>query len=358
MKRKYIKSVTVIISFIIITVFIGSQTKSINKEIVTANFTQDFNASNNKLISAADNFLKSLNKDQYEEILFDFDDEERFNWHYVPRSREGIPLKELNIAQRELVDTLLNISLSKKGFNKTQGVIILEEILKENAGFFSPSRDPELYYITFFGTPKLQNPWAWRFEGHHISLNFTIIGDSIQVYTPMFLGANPAEVKSGPHKGLRVLAPEEDLGRTLVKSLNYTQLKKALINERAPSEIITGNDRKANPLNPKGINAKELNEDQADLFFELIDTYISNSPSEKAKERLNKILNEEKKDLYFAWAGSTEKGRPHYYRIQGKTFLIEYDNTQNSANHIHSVWRDFDGDFGKDLLLEHYKNNH
>jgi hypothetical protein len=308
----------------------------------------------NDIVTAANNLLNSFNKDQLERIKFDFNDDERFNWAYVPTSREGIPIKEFNDKQKELLNELLNISLSKQGVKKVEGVLILESVLYELSGQ-SSFRDPGKYFVTFFGTPDKTKPWGWRFEGHHLSLNFTIVKDSVIVSTPIFYGANPSEVKQGKHKGLRVLKFEEDYARELIKSLNKHQFKEALIEEDAPSDIITSNDERVDPLNPKGISASKLKKEQLEILLKLIREYIANSNPNQAEQRNFDFMTSNKNEIYFAWAGGIERGQHHYYRIQCDTFLIEYDNTQDNANHIHFVWRSFKNDFGEDLLKKHYK---
>jgi hypothetical protein len=304
------------------------------------------------VISTANNLLNSLDKEQLQRIKFDFQDDERFNWDYVPTSREGIPLKELNDKQRKLLDELLNSSLSKQGVKKAEGVLILESVLFELARQ-SSFRDPAKYYVTFFGTPDESKPWGWRFEGHHLSLNFTVIKDSVIISTPMFFGANPSEIKQGKHKGLRILKFEEDYARELIKSFDMKQLKEALIDEDAPGDIMTGNNERIEPLSPKGISASELKKEQLAILLKLIRTYIENSQTELAEQRTTDLINS--KEIFFGWSGGVEKDQPHYYRIQSNTFLIEYDNTQNNANHIHSVWRNFKNDFGVDVLRKHYE---
>jgi hypothetical protein len=310
----------------------------------------------NELIAAAQKFIESFDKENLSSIQFDFNDDERRDWDYVPRTRAGIPLRRLNTEQYSSFRKLLDASLSRKGVDKAEGVILLESVLYELSGN-SSYRDPGLYYISIFGRPDSIKPWGWRFEGHHLSLNFTFIKDSTIVSTPLFLGANPAEVKEGKHKGLRVLKPEEELARELVKSFDSQQLKKAVFDEDAPGEIITENEERVDPLNPKGINGSELNKKQQEILINLLKEYISNSNPELAEQKYSGIIKDIK-DIYFAWAGGFERGEEHYYRIQSSTFLIEYDNTQNNADHIHSVWRSFQNDFGNDLLKKHYKEYH
>jgi hypothetical protein len=195
-------------------------------------------------------------------------------------------------------------------------------------------------------------------EGHHLSLNFTIVKGHLFATAPRFLGANPAEVAKGNLTGVRALANEEDLARKLVKSLDQKQQRKAFFRERAYRDIVTGSDEKVSPLELVGISARELNKDQSGLLTRLIDEYVSTVPPEIAQQRMDAIRKSGMDQIHFGWAGGVEPGQPHYYRIQGPTFLIEYDNVQNGANHIHTVWRDFGSDFGRDLLREHYRKAH
>jgi hypothetical protein len=213
----------------------------------------------------------------------------------------------------------------------------------------------EGYFFSVFGEPGDSGNWGWRVEGHHISLNFAVSGDSVLAVTPSFMGANPAEVREGPRKGLRVLGTEEDLGRQLVKSLDEGQLKTALVSNVAPKEIITGNDRKARSLEPMGIAASALTQAQKDALLAVIREYVFRYRSEIADGDLQNIRKAGDEKIHFAWAGGLDLGQPHYFRIQGPTFLMEYDNTQNNANHVHTVWRDLQNDFGGDLLREHYE---
>ena len=221
-----------------------------------------------------------------------------------------------------------------------------------------PVRDPELYFVNIFGnpeTPGSKAPWGWRFEGHHLSLNFTIVGDKGVAGGPTFMGTNPAEVRSGPREGLRVLGEEEDLARKLVKSLDSNQRRNALYEMVAPKEILSLVIRKASPIKPAGVMMPDLNAEQKELLNSIIVLYAERLRPELAAEDLGKILKAGVDKIGFAWAGGLDRGEPHYYRIQGPTFLIEYDNTQNNANHVHSVWRDFEDDFGEDLLKRHYE---
>ncbi len=309
------------------------------------------------MAESANKFLASLSPDQKAKAVFGFDDEQRFDWHFIPRDRKGVSLKELSDEQRKLAMEFLKSGLSATGYKKATTIISLEPILAqlEGTGRRFP-RDPELYYFSVFGTPSAKNVWGWRVEGHHISLNYVVIKGELIANTPTFFGANPAEVKQGPQQGLRALAGEEDRGRELVQSLDEKQKATAIFDNKAPSDIITTNKRKADPLKPEGIGASQLNKQQKDLLNRLIEEYFARMPQDIADERRKKAREAGMDKIYFAWAGGINRGEPHYYRVQGPTFLIEYDDTQNNANHIHSVWRDFNGDFGADLLREHYQS--
>jgi hypothetical protein len=303
------------------------------------------------MAEAARKLLESLPAAQRARASFRFDDAEREDWGYVPRSRRGVPLGELAIGQRELAMALVRSGLSEAGYRKAQDVVRLEGVLREIQGAF---RDPALYYFSIFGEPTGRAPWGWRLEGHHLSLNYTVVDGAGVAHSPSFFGANPATVRSGPLSGLRTLGPEEDLARELAKSLDAAQRKRAIFADRAPSEIVTGDERRVDPLAPAGIPARELTEAQRGTLARLLDEYLERMPEDVAAERRAAIVRDGIPDVAFAWAGGLEPGQGHYYRIQGPSFVVEYDNTQNGANHVHTVWRDFHGDFGRDLLKEHY----
>ncbi|MGH9838055.1 MAG: DUF3500 domain-containing protein, partial [Blastocatellia bacterium] len=308
------------------------------------------------MADGANKFLASLNAEQKAKATFGFDDEQRFDFHFIPRPRKGVPLKELNEAQRKLAMDFLKTGFSAGGYQQATQVISLEPILAEIEGASRRfPRDPELYYVSIFGTPSAKTTWGWRFEGHHLSFNFTVVKGELIANTPLFFGSNPAEVRQGDRKGLRVLAGEEDMGRNLVGALDEKQRAVAIFDKTAPSDILSLANRKANPLKPEGIAATQFTKQQKELLTKLIDEYLQPMPPDVAAERLKKLKDAGMDKIFFAWAGGTGKGEPHYYRVQGPTFLIEYDNTQNNGNHIHSVWRDFNGDFGADLLQAHYQ---
>jgi hypothetical protein len=303
-------------------------------------------------------FLATLTPDQRSKAVLPFNSDERFHWFYTPVARKGISLKEMTPSQRQAALDLLRAGLSEKGYSKAETIRRLEDVLHESEQ--SSRRDPDLYYFTFFGEPSETNAWGWRYEGHHCSQNWTIVdGKSIAglATSPQFFGANPAEVRSGPMKGTRVLAAEEDLGFSLINSLNAEQQKEAVLNTRAPGDTLTSNDRKAAIQEDKGISYSQLTKDQQGNLLALIEEYLNAQPQSVARSHFDKIRNAGFDKIRFAWMGATKPGEGHYYRVQGSTFLIEFDNTQNDANHIHCVWRDFNGDWGEDLLADHYRNS-
>lgn len=303
-------------------------------------------------------FLKSLTQAQRNKTQMPFDDESRMLWHYIPSSmfpRAGIQLNELDPNQKAKLEELLRTFLSETGYNKTMKIIDLENVLLEISGD-SIMRNPENYSVAFYGSPEKDSLWAFSFEGHHISLNFTIHNGKVET-APRFFGANPARIPSGPREGERTLQKEEDLGFELINSLSEKQRKIAIFQEEPFFDIVTGKSKEVEPLNPVGILYGQLNRNQQLIFLKLLDEYLSTMPAEQAEKRMNSIRDEEINELRFGWAGATVVGEGHYYRIQGKSFLIEFDNVQNNANHIHTVWRDFDGDFGRDIIREHYENS-
>ena len=308
------------------------------------------------MAEAANKFLASLTPEQKAKATLDFADENRRDWTVVPRDRKGVPLKDLDENQRKLAMEFMKTGLGASGYQKATTIMSLEPVLAQLEG---PSRrfprDPELYYFSIFGTPSPKAPWGWRVEGHHISIHFTIVKGEMLSNTPLAFGANPAEVREGERKGLRALAGEEDRGRDMILALDEKQRAVAIFDQKAPSDILTLAKIKADPLKPEGIPAGQMNKQQQVLLSKLIDEYLARMPHDVAEERSKKMQEAGFDKIYFGWAGGVNKGDPQYYRVQSPTFLIEYDNTQNNANHIHSVWRDFNGDFGEDLLREHYQ---
>jgi hypothetical protein len=306
------------------------------------------------LIQAADAFIATLGPEERKIALFPFEAEERFNWHFTAKPREGLTYKQMTEPQRKASVSLLRAAISERGYEKAETIRSLEDVLYELENH-SPRRDRERYYFSVFGQPSDKGVWGFRYEGHHVSFNFTMIDGIVRSSTPQFLGANPAEVRDGPKKGLRALPQEEDLARALLGSLTDAQKKTAIVGTDAPAEIVTGPSRTASRIEDVGIAWPALDPKQQAQLVGLIEEHAAAQKSELAQERLAKIRAAGLEKVKFAWIGSAEKGAAHYYRIQGPTFLIEYDNTQNNANHVHTVWRDFDGDWGADLLAEHYR---
>jgi hypothetical protein len=308
--------------------------------------------------SIASAFINALDSSQKGKALFAFDDITRHDWHYFPasqRQRDGIPMKDLDQAQKEKLVVLLQQFLSKEGYNRTRSIMDLEYILQELQPN-NPNRIPENYLVAFYGSPGQNSKWGWKFSGHHVALNYTVINDSI-AFAPFFFGSDPAIVRQGPKKGFRAIKEEEDLGLELINSLTKDQRQKAIFRTRVFPDIVTGNSKGVRPLTPVGISVSEMSEAQYEVFKKLIRSYLSSMPAPIADIRIKKMAKEDMNSLMFGWAGETELNKPHYYRIQGKTFLIEFDNAESNGNHIHLVWRDFEGDFGTDLLREHYKNS-
>lgn len=310
-----------------------------------------------EMATAARSWTGSLTVDQLKIAVFAFPDKERENWHYIPRARQGLPFKAMTEPQRQLARTLLASGLSHRGLEQADMVMALERVLFEME--HAAHRDETLYYFSVFGEPGPSSTWGWRVEGHHLSVNFTIVDGQRVVATPNFVGANPGEVRiAGPQLGRRVLAVEEDLGRALVLSCSDVQRAKAIVSATAPGDILTRNDNVAKPQQPPGLGFAELNDAQQTQFKALVAVYANRLHIEVADTELKKIADTGWNRLSFAWAGSIKAGEAHYYRIQSPDFVIEYDNTQNNANHIHTVWRVFNGDFGRDLLQEHYTDSH
>jgi len=309
--------------------------------------------SSTAMTMAAQKFMAALDPAQRARTMFSLTAPERTHWSFVPAKRLGLPLKDMTLAQQELAHTLVRSGLSERGSLQAETIITLENVLREME--HDPlRRDPTLYYVTLFGDPG-HPPWGWRFEGHHLSLNFTIPDAEHIVVTPSFFGTNPAEVRTGPQLGTRVLAAEEDLALEFVNSLDATQRASAVIAATAPHDIATGNRVRVEPLAPLGLAATALTPTQRQQLRALLQLYFDRYRTEIAAPAL---ATADLDGIHFAWAGALDRKAGHYYRIQGKTFVIEFDNTQNNANHIHTVWRNFTGDFARDMLAEHYAHDH
>jgi hypothetical protein len=292
-----------------------------------------------QIAPAATQFLAALGDDTRAKASYAFGDSERQRWHWTTPSgfpRNGLPLREMDPDQRSLALALLQASVSEAGYQKALDIMSLQNDL---------GNDPELYYVTVFGTPGGAEPWGWRFEGHHLSRNFSVAGTQVSA-APFFLGSWPTVASSG----LRAMEREEDAARELVTSLEGASRTAAIFRERTLTSHVTQNEPLVSPLEPVGVTAGELDADRQALVLEIIQTYLGVLPESVATPMFERLRGAGIENVRFGWAGSLEPRRPHYYRLQGPTFLLEFDNSRNGGTHIHSVWRDFDEDFGKNLL--------
>ncbi len=312
------------------------------------------------MAEAASAFLASLPPDQQDHAAAPFDDPNRLDWHFVPRDRRGLALKDMSDEQRIAAHTLLRAALSGGGYLKAVQITELESVLHElesTPTYDAAHRDPLNYAITIFGDPSGDAPWGWRFEGHHVSLNFSSVTGEVAV-TPAFFGANPAEVRGGPKAGLRVLAAEEELARELLGSLDTSQRAGAVIETGVPGDIVLAPGGGPERLGEeRGAEYAGMTGAQQRLVEALLEEWTGNLERRLGEAQLVRIREAGMGQIRFVWIGSDERGRPHYYRLRGPTFVIEYDNTQNDANHIHTVWRDLERDFGADLLREHLRED-
>lgn len=311
------------------------------------------------MAEAAIRWLESLDGPRLADALDPFGDGTRTDWHYVPRSRPGLTLKRMSAGQRTLAWALIASGLSEAGLRKARGVITLETILHERSGG-SSFRDPENYAVLINGDPRRAGPWAWWFEGHHLSLHFTVVPGQGVAVTPAFIGTNPARVGGSHHShaGLRVLADEHDLPFALLRGFDPAQRRRAVIATDAPGDIVTGPGREDSLKAPAGLPFGALSGRQQAAARKILDLYLGNMSDAIARRQWRRIREAGVDRLHFAWAGSQTPGAPHYYRIHGPTVIVEYDNTQNGANHAHSVWHDPTDRFGADLLKRHHMNDH
>jgi hypothetical protein len=302
-----------------------------------------------QMATAADRYLAALTEDQKAQGTFPFDASERLNWHFIPRERKGLPIKVMTPAQRALAFGLIHTGLGASGYLRATTIMSLEEVLRDLERGTGPVRDPELYFVSIFGKPSDSERWGWRVEGHHLSLNFALEGGQIVSATPAFFGANPAEVRQGPRQGLRTLGEIEDRALRLLQALDSEQQKIAVISPEAPRDIRAANTPQPPTAAAEGIASAQLTEAQRPMLRALIETYAQDMPAEVGKAWLDEIRRAGSDAIRFAWSGPADRNQPHSYRVQGPTFLIEFNNTQNNANHIHSVWRNMLGDFGVPL---------
>jgi hypothetical protein len=307
--------------------------------------------------AAAQALAASLTGPARDKAVLPLDHEARTQLNYVPMVRAGVPLEELTDPQKVQAMALLRSGLSDSGFATARSIIAHEDILREiekGQGVANyMRRQPGLYYTALFGMPSTDGSWGWRFEGHHLSVNVTHAGKAGDIVAPLFFGSNPAKVLSGPSMGLRILKSEEDEARALMALFSDDQKSKVVIAPETTNDIVTTNKPKAEIARFDGIAASAMSAPQKSQLRKLLDVYASRFPTAQRTSQLARIEKAGFDKLHFAWAGSLEVGKKHYYRIHGPSVLIEYDNSQNDANHIHSIWRDPEHDFGGDLLRKH-----
>lgn len=302
------------------------------------------------MMMGAKAFLGSITPEQKAQASFKFDDAERLNWHFIPRERKGLPLKSLEGQSLKQAHAFIRTGLSEAGYDQTLNVMSLEELLFLLEGGDRETRrdrrDPGKYYLSVFGEPAETGDWGWRLEGHHISLNFTIKDGKVVSSTPEFFGANPGTIDAGKGRQIRVLGPEEDIARQVLKLCTPEQQTLCWISKEAPGEVPGPGAAQAAVADPVGLPYAKMSEDQKKLIQDLLSEYLKNLPADIEQERRAAINAAGVDKLYFAWYGLSELHEPHHYRVQGPTFVIEYNNTQNNANHVHSMWRNLAGDFG------------
>ncbi|MDQ3809461.1 MAG: DUF3500 domain-containing protein [Chloroflexota bacterium] len=319
-----------------------------------------------RLSDAAAEFLASLNQQQLRVANLPFGDDRRHVWDYRPPEitpRNGLRLINMTSEQQRKAMAMLDIGLSERGARQVRQIIDLEVSLREQERLERRVtefvRDPEQYAFCVFGDPRSHRPWAWHVGGHHVGVHFTVLDGDRVASVPLFFGANPAEVRIGPTAGQRTLAEEEDLARALVRSFPAAQKSRVVVSATAPDDIITDRYRVAYPFEiPRGLAFADMADEQRNRLVELIRHYAERTSDELTAVTWSKIERAGLESVTFAWAGGQEPGQGHYYTIKGPTWLIEYDNTQNAANHIHSVLRDISGDWGEDLLAAHYAESH
>ncbi len=316
-------------------------------------------AAASRMGAAAAMFLETLSTGQREAATFPFAGDERYVWNYTPVTRNGLLIKDMDDGQRQAAWELMATGLSDSGNKTAHQIISIEKELGESEQMENSggrwTRNTELYWFSVFGEPGGSGPWGWRLGGHHVCLHYTIVNGDLVTPNPLFFGSNPANVKHGDREGLRTLGDEEDLARALVTGLSSDLRSVAVVDPEAPADILTKSYRSADPgATPAGLAYSRMDGDSREQLINLIRLYVNRPSDDLAGNVWSKIEGAGFDGITFAWAGPTERWQGHYYAIKGSEFLIEYDNTQNGANHIHSVFRDYQNDFGEDLLAAHY----
>ena len=308
-------------------------------------------------------WLSALDPGQRDRATYAFEDDERLVWAYTPGERGGLALADMRIEQRLAALDIVTAAMSERGAAEVRSIIALETVLgaleRASGRGNWMRRDPELYWFAIFGQPSTGGPWSWRVGGHHVAVHMTIADGVVVGCTPSFLGANPAVVPDGPTAGSRALTGEESLARELLASLSPEARTVAIVDPVAPPDIHSGNGARADLRSiPTGIRHADLSPPEQAGLERLIRHYVGRARDDVAARAWERIADAGLDPVTFAWAGPDEPGRGHYYAVRGPSFLLEYDNTQNGANHIHAVWRDLEADWGGDALATHYRAAH
>ncbi len=315
----------------------------------------------NELAEASQGFLAALDSEQRSAALRELADPEAVNWHFVPGRYAGVEMGALDTRQKALAHHVLRTMLSATGFAKTMAIADLENVLHElESKPDKPAvhRDPNRYAMLICGTPEPGGTFVVRYQGHHVSLRMAVVDGLLVAHTPHFLGTNPHRVPEKFGRAI-VLRQEESLGRELLALFDDEQRKRAIINEQAPPDVLLGPGKRPVALGERrGVAWSTMSKTQQDALWHLLEVHVHVLRPDVAKHELDRIRSDGLAEMSFAWAGSTEPGKGHYYRIHGNHFAIEYDCTQNDANHVHVVWRDFEHDFGGDGLRQHREQQH
>lgn len=328
--------------------------------LVAMGLTSDGETVHETMVDAARRLIDLTDDTQMAQLQLAIDDANRLDWHYVPRTRQGLAIRDMSQAQRQALHRLLRSALSTSGYQQSVSIMELDQVLHDiaaAAGRRADHRDPELYWVAIFGEPG-DGAWGWRLEGHHLSLNFTSAGGEVIGVTPLFQGANPAHIDHGHRRdGFRALGEEGDLAWSLLRSLSDEQRQQVIVSDQAPRDVILspGVDRLGEVV---GLPVSEMTDEQRSIARRLLDEYVHDLDAELASAQLVALGDQGFERMRFAWMGATEPDAPHYWRLHAGSFVIEYDNVQNGANHVHTVWRDLTSDFGGDVLRRHLEAAH
>jgi hypothetical protein len=316
-----------------------------------------------ELARAVRAWLEGLDDVQRERAMFPFDTAERFVWAYTPGPREGLAISDMRADQHAAASAVVATATSSRTATEIAAIMALETVLgdleRAEGRRGSPRRDPQLYWFAVFGEPGSTDPWSWRLGGHHVAIHQTVDEGEVIGVTPSFLGANPAIVPRGPLAGTRTLPGEEQLARGLLSVLTPAERDIAIVEGTAPADILSGIGRHADVRSvPVGIRHADLASQSQARLERLIRHYVDRAQPDVADASWDRIVAGGLGDVTFAWSGPDEPGRGHYYAIRGPGFVVEYDNTQNGANHVHAVWRELANDWGEDLLARHVATTH